>query len=408
MTKKKLTKFAKATKKFQGKKLGQLRNQKNKPRIDPLWTIEDGVTYSLLSQFLNCRNRFHINKVQGWTAKRISLPLEFGNVFHLMAEAQDRGIPDEQLMKIATNYVGRKIEEQSLDTETIKELSMMAAVATVTFEQYVAYWQQNPCFQINNKWYYEKDFQWIGKEENFDVDYLLPNGRKVRLRGKQDGKFQIAKGQKGNWLFETKTKGNIDADGITAGLHKDMQTGLYLTAMALQQHGTLPEGVLYNVIRRTQLKPRVADTPKMFAERVETDIMKRPEFYFMRWTRSIDAGELRDFRDRQLNPTLYQIVRWWDSIKHHPMKPWTTPKKCKACDGKKKTCRICGGDGEVMVSNMEHYERAFGHYDSMAFSQRGDFFEIVAHDNYFNYEQQKYIFPELEEEDELTQYLVGV
>jgi hypothetical protein len=125
--------------------------------------------------------------------------------------------------------------------------------------------------------------------------------------------------------------------------------------------------------------------------------------------KEITEYELENFKSRQLNPVLYQITTWWDSIAKNPMNPFSTT--CDMCHGegkelvlmgKKPVCRLCGGEGTVQ--NMQHYERPFGQYDSMEHG-RGDFFDIIADENYFQYEQKQYAFPELEEEDDLDQYL---
>ncbi len=397
-----------------------LRDKKKSPRIDPLWTLEDGVTYSILSKFDVCPHRFHIGQVQGWKPKKISLPLEFGNIFHMMDEAYGKKVPLELVLSIPTRYVELKTETSNADIDTIKELSYMAAACKVTFEHYKAYWEQNPCFEIKDRWYYEKDFHWIGKEVDFDVKYTMPNGRVIRLRGKRDGEFNVTRKIAGNWLFETKTKGTIDEDGITRGLHKDLQTGIYMTSQQIER-GVYPKGVLYNVIRRTGMKPRTGgksakgESPLEFAARLEEDIKKRPQYYFMRWVRRIDEHELKGFQERQLNPALFRLTTWWDSIKRNPMHPFET--NCPICEcgvlvvatetrhGRKfhqEDCKIC--DGKGTIQNMHHYERPFGQYDSMSHG-RGDFFDIVTDQNYFMFEQKESAFPELEEED-VNQYLV--
>ena len=351
-------------------KLGKLRNQKTKPRVDPLWTLDDGITYSMISKFMNCRQRFHMSNVQGWKPKGINIPLEFGNMFHLMAEAQDMGISMDQMGIIVRNYIEPRLSDPSMDADKIKNLSMMAAICVVTFVEYVKFWDSHYSFEMDKGQkqisVMESEFEWLGKETAFDHPYMLPDGTKLRLKGKQDGKFIVRKLAKmGKWLFETKTKGDIDVDGITKGLHKDMQTGLYLTAMELE-YGQLPAGVVYNCIRRTRLKPRVKDTPKSFAERVQEDIQKRPKFYFHRWTRQINEQELRDFQKYSLNPALFQVVQWWKSIKGNPMNPFDTP--CNECGGTGKdmfvasnkkgklkdddTCLQCVGKGKV--PNLQH------------------------------------------------------
>jgi hypothetical protein len=393
--------FLSAVNKTKGK-LGNLVSDKAKPRIDPLWTLDDGITYSDLSKFDVCRQRFHIGRIQGWKPKGFSLPLEFGNIFHLLSEAQDRDIPLDAMEYIAKQYTSDRIEHsiRNGDDDKVKELKMLSAVVTVTFLNYVDFWKNNPTMDYRNKHRYEKSFKWIGKEIPFDEKYQLPNGRVVRIRGKMDGAFSIP-GVKGNWLFETKTKSTIDQDGIFRALDKDLQTGLYMVAMSKRFKGT-PLGVVYNVVRRTAMRPRVKDTPDSFAQRVHEDIQKRPEWYFFRWTREISALELENFQRRSLNPAIYQLCQYWDSIKDDPMNPFSTT--CPECYGD--GCLVCGQTGKV--DNMLHYERPFGIYDSFQHSQKGSYFDIVADGDYSNYEQEDFTFPELAVEDELKQYLDGL
>ena len=407
LRKKALKDFNKAIKGQGTKKLRDLIPKSQQVRVDPLWDLErDGVTYSILNQFQNCRHRLHINKVQGWQPKRINFPMEFGSLFHLLLEASDQGHDDSIFTRIVDNYILKRTEGKSADV--MKEASLMGAVVLVTHRQYVAYWDQNPSLLRDVKHVYEKDFGWIEKEKAFEVEYRMSTGRKVKLRGKRDGVFKIP-GENQLILKENKTKGQIDADGLTQGLHKDMQTMLYILSMFLE-FKSLPWGLLYDVIRRTSLKPRVADTPASFAERVEADIVKRPDFYFMRWTREINQDEIHDFCTRQLDPLLYQITTWWDSIKRKPMDPFNTYEPCGQC-----LAYMMRNDAPVPTGvcdcttlgrpNVHHYERPFGSYDSVASSTRGPFFEIITGDNYYNYQQSEHANPELEVEDSYEYYL---
>lgn len=404
--------FKKALPKSQLKK-------KKKPvkgkKVDPLWKLEDGVTYSILSKFSNCRQRFHIGKVQGWKPKSFNYPLEFGNIFHLLSEAQDMGYGAEVFTAISNNYINTKIDEGSATSDEIRDLSILAGVADITFRKYLDYWKKNHSFTLDikgkEKRVYEKDFNWRGKEEAFDLQYRMLNGRMVRIRGKIDGMFDIRKITKGNWLFETKTKGKIDTTLISEGLHKDLQTGMYMTAMEMLDRGVTPRGVIYNVIRRTQLKPRKNEKAVDFVQRVEEDIDKRPEWYFMRWIREITPDELSMFKIRQFEPQLHQITTWWNSIKGNPLNPFETT--CDGCNGSgvvltDEFCRDssveCRCNGTGVVPNLEHYERGFSDYDSM-YSGKGDYFPIITQGNFTSYEKAKYAFPELEEEDSVDHYM---
>ena len=54
-----------------------------------LWDLhKHGVSYSMISRFLECRERFRLDVVEGWQETKINVPLEFGSIFHEAMEAQ--------------------------------------------------------------------------------------------------------------------------------------------------------------------------------------------------------------------------------------------------------------------------------------------------------------------------------
>ena len=61
------------------------RKSKNKP--SPTWDLyRDGITYSLLSKFFVCRERFRLSTVEGWSETGLQSGLEFGSAFHACLE----------------------------------------------------------------------------------------------------------------------------------------------------------------------------------------------------------------------------------------------------------------------------------------------------------------------------------
>lgn len=61
----------------------------NKPRKTPLWKgpEEDGITFSLLSRFLTCRERFRLYVMEGLCVKgTFNHRIEYGNMWHLCEE----------------------------------------------------------------------------------------------------------------------------------------------------------------------------------------------------------------------------------------------------------------------------------------------------------------------------------
>jgi hypothetical protein len=108
-------------------------------------------------------------------------------------------------------------------------------------------------------WHKDKNLNWIGVEQEFDVPYVLKDGRKTRLRGKMDGLYK----KNGIWLFETKSKSRIDEGTIVDALPLDFQNKFYLS-VARKLHKIQPSGVKYNIIRRTQMEQRKNETAKKF------------------------------------------------------------------------------------------------------------------------------------------------
>jgi hypothetical protein len=303
------------------------------------------------------------------------------------------------MIDIGIRYANKRAETEDLDSDTISELQRLVAVAHVTFIEYVNYWRENHSLvtsfyggnQPKQIYHYEKDFHYLGKEQQFQIEHTLPNGRVIKLTGKMDGVFRPAFNNSTLWLMETKTKGDIDEVGITSGLHKDLQTGIYMLSLQKVYNQQI-HGVMYNVIRRTGLRPRVKETSKQFAERVHADIKERPNWYFMRWQRTLDENDLKDFANRTLNPILYQLTQWWDSVKKNPFDP----------------SNVYDEDGKIVGPNLHHFERPFGCYDGMMHNQRGDYFDIICHNNPQAFYRRKFPFPELVESEAETVALQGI
>ncbi len=381
-----LRKFKESTKTLRKMKLS------NKKKLDALWDMErDGVTYSSMSKFLNCRERFRLSQVEGWSSNNVSVPLEFGNLFHLYAEAQIHRFSEKEMIRIGMKYADKRLSGVA-DADTIADMQRLVAVSFVTFDEYTKYWDRTPSMHHSGVNHFESGFDWVAKEDQFDERHQVPvllSSREVRCRGKIDGVFRLNKKTPNLWVMENKTKGDIDVDGIKGGLTKDLQTGFYMLNV-WKKYNRLPDGVLYNVIRRTGLRPRVSESASQFADRVRDDIQNRPEWYFMRWKVEITKQDLVDFQNKMLNPILYQMITWWDSVKKNPFAPHL----------------LHDDDGNPIGPNPHHYERPFGCYDGMMHHQRGDYFEIICNNNYHQFHQREFAFPELDSDmTALDQYL---
>jgi len=359
-------------------KMANVKNKRNKP----VWDLDrDGITYSLLSRFMVCPERFRLSTVEGWSETGISAGLEFGSAFHRALEHADTdpriAVAQYQRERLAKGHI---LPHQRQEYETL----MASVEATVL--AYRTYWRKSDVERAA-----------VIREETWDIQYPLPvpatmsffpgdpedygihHGmsqeniveRKIRLRGRFDEVFRNLKTGK-LWLLETKTKSDIDYDGLNRTLSQDLQTMLYVTAI---EHltGETVEGVVYNVVRRPSLKFTPKDgTLDGFAKRVQKTILEQSDKYFYRFRCELDEGQLREWQKRTLHPLLTQVVLWWDSIKNDPFDPWGSPL---------------------------HYQRPFGCYDALASGRRGDFFELLTGGLTGKLRRRSTAFPELEGDD---------
>lgn len=297
---------------------------------------EEGVTFSLLNQYLADRERFRLLTVAGLKAKEaFNHRIEYGNFWHVCEEAYNKGSKLSWADALKT-YVAKVMSRFPLAQEQILHYYR---TCVRQFEVFVKYQKT-----LKNKG--EKD-EYLFKEMTFAVPYKTERGNKVILRGKIDGGFVRTKDKKKTlWARENKTKGDIKEDKIRNQLRFDLQTMIYVVALDwMNEHDQLGRkrkegdytygckigGVLYNVIRRpfsggrgniTRHKAKgnkMAETEEAFYDRLVNDyIAKEPEYWFMQWDVELFKSDIHRFRTQCLDPMLDELVDWWASVKDTP------------------------------------------------------------------------------------------
>lgn len=289
-----------------------------------------GITYSALSRFLCCRERFRLMLVEGWKVKDVfTHRLEYGNLFHAAEEASAGGKPWKPAVVAYANGLAQKYKGSG------PEIDKWYRVCCLQYPIYLKHWSKHPD---------EKKRKSIYQEQVFHVSYQLPSRRVVYLRGKFDAVDFI---DNGIWLGEDKSKGEIDVEKLTAELCFDLQTNIYLTALdniklPKQFDGKPIKGVRYNVIRRPlssygkhnikqhqgrKLKSgeiKGAETLDEYYNRLSGLIEKHPNDFFQRWKIETTPTDLLNFQRWILNPILEQLCDWWESIQGNPFDPWET------------------------------------------------------------------------------------
>lgn len=113
--------------------------------------------------------------------------------------------------------------------------------------------------------------------------------RKYDIAGKIDDVATI-NGQ--NWIVEYKTASKLDASYFDR-LYVDSQITMYMAAS--KRLGLEPQGVLYRVLRKPQIRRGKTESIEQFLNRLEANIGARPEFYFMQRRLYRGSNDLAEF-----------------------------------------------------------------------------------------------------------------
>jgi hypothetical protein len=374
----------------------------------PLWTgpcdsgPQGGITFSLLSRFLSCRERFRIAVVEGLRpVDAFNHRIAFGDAWHICEEALAWQDPDG-----VVDFGDKPWEAPLLywGQQTCKQYPMAAEqvdhwynVCKVAFPLYVEYWAKHPDVIARRP---------IFSEQSFSVPYRLPSNRIVRLRGKWDS-VDLVGGGKGTRvvLQENKTKGDVREAQIRRQLRMDLQVMLYLVALQVVQEAeeesltirkevrrtlckTRIGGVRYNVVRRplsggkgsiVRHKPTKSnpdgESKEAFFLRLRGIIAASPQDYFMRWDVGITPSDILKFRRECLDPILEQLCDWWEAMQD--------------CDGD--YFRPPTPHGPV------HWRHPFGVYDALNEGGSSDLDEYLETGSTVGLERASTLFPELEE-----------
>lgn len=356
---------------------------------EPLWKgpYKEGVSFSLLSDFLVCRERFRLHVIEGFREKEsFDHKLYYGSFFHACEEARHLG----KNWKDALRNIHRKMVTRYPDDHA--EINKWIEICKRQYPHYVTH--------------YTKD---MGKvkfipEKIFMVPYILPSGRVIILRGMIDGIYTKKDGTV--VIQENKTKGYIDWPAIESTIFWNLQAMIYflmsremiaqnlsLTASSKKRipYPGLPEKrptrILYNVIKRPlsdhySIKKKKGESVSQFYDRLEGLIAENPNDYFMRKEIPIHKFQLDAFLRKMLHPILESLCDWWDHISQDPFNPWDIP----------------GQPANKRPVSGIHYQTPWGMFNSLFGGFRGDYYDYYTTGSERSLEEVGTLFPELEGE----------
>lgn len=313
----------------------------------------DGITQSILTGWLRCREYTRLDLIEGWTTIVPKPTFMFGDLTHGVLEHvygqaekyRKRGNPPT-LAEIS-DYVKEqlklwKVEHGMVSEDTLEHLHNNAALARTVLPHYFQFW-------------FKKDFletKWLGLEKEFEFE-LDVHGFPLKIRGKRDGDLHGPK------LFETKTKSQIDEKALYDLLNFDFQTDVYSLSME-KDYGAYPTGVRYNIIRKPALKRNKSEAMEAFLRRVNDDILSKPDHYFKRYNIYRPPSSLKKFR-LELVEICHEFILWYQ--KKRPNYKNTT-----SCQSKFGTCamiQICAN------SNFKAFHKRKKVFKELSYKREG-------------------------------------
>ena len=360
-----------------------LKKHKKRLKAGPLWKgpEEEGISQSLIGNYLVCGERFRIASVLGLGVDfGFSHRMEYGNMFHLCIENQA-----DDWESVLRNYCKRLCMNFPTDQA---EINKWYKICKMHFPIYLEYYKRQ-----------DKSKKWVEHEKQFKVHYELPSGRVVILRGKIDGVFKKGKQQ---FNAERKIRGEIDEVKTTNQMRMDMQSMTY--GVCMDEMGLPVKGVLYDVVKRPlssgkgcikQHKERrnkageitkPAETMSEYLSRLEVIIKENQHEFFQRWDVTFKKDALEEYKRQFLNPVLENICddyEWW-----------------KDCHELKEDVFDYDLRSKVYPHHQKrHYVFPYGVYHGLAQGRPTEYDEYLKSGSTVGLKRKDTMFPELEEEE---------
>jgi hypothetical protein len=236
---------------------------------------KQGCTQSLACKFKQCPRKYLLS-VNKWHSKKGQEKNAVGNIVHAVLSNRYTVIPlfNNKINSVASMFDSNMINKLIIE-EIEKRNSKYQYIERKQLEYFktVAY-----CVLINYLKNYANDFKtayFTKVEEEFAVEI-----EGILWRGKRDGDH-IVKKDKSLWVREIKNRSRINEDNIMQGLQFDFQSNLYCVTRDNDKVNT--SGFIYDMIRTPQNKPKKDETLQFFSQRLEEEISKKPEYYFIRF-----------------------------------------------------------------------------------------------------------------------------
>lgn len=235
--------------------------------------MREAVSFSELSTWKNCRQKWKYQYEEKIKPRRVDVPLKRGAIIHRLIEAQLRGVYLEEYEKLKTEWLQLWPEEREHYGNDLPD------TCAALVQGWVKYWNKYPHKTVA----VELPF------ENLDIDGFVVTGR-------IDWIFEDSRGL---WVAEHKSVAEIPSES-----HRfwDLQTALYVEVA--QRLGYSVTGVCWDYLRtKVPSVPKVNKNGSLSRIKIDTDEAT--------WLSAINAQGLNpaDYADEIANA---RLNKWYE------------------------------------------------------------------------------------------------
>lgn len=287
------------------------------PFEDPIIPTRMAWSISSLKLFRKCKRKHFWKSILRLSPKREAAPFVISGGFHEgVAKWYKSKKPMRAIASVITKEILERLESYAdyYDQEEYDELT--AAVTTITgmLVGYAReYSEDRTSYLISKKdvevWFQANmgDFDFKGK-----IDLLFYNKAHRQL------------------LMEHKAVKKISGSSVET-LPMDSQLRGYILG-ATKGLGRPPVKVIYNLVRKCQLRRKTDETIKHYCDRIAKDYVNRPDFYFSREPLRYSKEDIVRF-EADLRRT-HAEYDWFINYIRDPLEPLEWP-----CDGSDHVCK---------------------------------------------------------------------
>ncbi len=238
--------------------------------------MDEGYTQSEISTWKSCRYKWFLSYVKRLTPKETPTYFEDGGAFHDALEDRGNGYTIAEIGTRIRETYKRYMKELKvpLTKARLESYDKRLAMVLGMFAGYEATYDRT-------------EWEILKCEDEFKVPF-----QGTFIRGKKDKK--VLKQNK-VWLVEHKTSSTISSTYVNK-LPMDQQTLTYTWA-DWKETDDLVEGIVYDVIKKPQIRQKKDETRPEFLTRLRDEYIDKPDKYFFRENLRYTKKQLQKFED---------------------------------------------------------------------------------------------------------------